>query len=262
MDSTYNYAFQLIKRGIHRPDMYPGWGPGMRNCYVIHYVISGTGHFEINGNKYTIHAGESFLIPPYTTIHYYPDDVDRWLYTWIDFSGNWAAEFFTSINWTATTPVCHVPLGEVLMPHFQRLTEIHVYTDNRNEASGILHTILGIYADAMMPSSNMSDNKQRLSDALQIIHANYFNTTLSVNTLCDTLNISSPTLYRLFMNHMGMSPHSYIQFYRIEQAKKMLEASATVKATASSCGYENALYFSRAFKKMVGCSPTQYLTGK
>lgn len=262
MDHSSAPVFQLLKRGIHRPDMYPGWGPGMRNCYVIHYIISGTGYFEIMGKKYTLHGGESFLIPPYTTVHYYPDAADRWLYAWIDFSGSGAADFFTDLNWTATNPICHIPLGDALFPLFQRLKELQVYTKHRNEASGILSTILGIYADAMIASPKASVTEYRLKEALQMIHTNYFSTTFSMNMLCDTLNISSPTLYRLFMNHTGMSPHSYIQYYRIEQAKKMLEAGATVKATASSCGYENALYFSRAFKKMVGCSPTQYLTGK
>lgn len=262
MDNSYNSTLQFIRNGIHRLDMYPGWGPGMRNCYIIHYVISGTGYFEIMGKKYTVHAGESFLIPPYTTVYYYPDEIDRWVYAWVDFSGDLVAEMFTAINWTATNPICRKHLGNVLMPLHYRLKEIKVYTDNHYEAMGILYTILGIYQDAMMPTSNPNITEHRLSDALHIIHTNYFNATFSINTLCKTLNISSPTLYRLFMNHMGMSPHSYLQFYRIEQAKKMLETNATVKATALSCGYDNALYFSRAFKKFVGLSPSQYLTVK
>ena len=40
------------------------WGPGVRNHYVIHYVVAGKGYYLLGGQRYEIHAGEAFLTVP------------------------------------------------------------------------------------------------------------------------------------------------------------------------------------------------------
>jgi len=55
------------------------FGPGVRNLYIIHYVLSGKGYF--NGN--TVGTGEGFLISPNTVEHYYPDENDPWEFLWL-----------------------------------------------------------------------------------------------------------------------------------------------------------------------------------
>ena len=50
------------------------FGPGQRNDYIVHYVLSGKGYF--NGNSVT--AGHGFLITPGMLEDYYPDEKDPW----------------------------------------------------------------------------------------------------------------------------------------------------------------------------------------
>lgn len=33
------------------------WGPGIRDHYLIHYVVSGRGYYETGGNTYELNAG-------------------------------------------------------------------------------------------------------------------------------------------------------------------------------------------------------------
>ena len=40
------------------------WGPGVRQCYIIHYIISGKGTFTCGKKTYTLTAGQSFLSCP------------------------------------------------------------------------------------------------------------------------------------------------------------------------------------------------------
>ena len=61
-------------------------GPAIRNYWLIHYVSSGAGIFEINNTTYNINAGEMFVIPPYEVYYYKSDEKNPWEYTWIGFN--------------------------------------------------------------------------------------------------------------------------------------------------------------------------------
>ena len=58
---------------------------------------------------------------------------------------------------------------------------------------------------------------------------------------------------------MKMSPMKYIISLRIAMAKGYLEnSSKNIAEISSEIGYENALYFSRLFKKYTCMTPTEY----
>ena len=56
-----------------------------------------------------------------------------------------------------------------------------------------------------------------------------------------------------------MSIKSYLTEKRMQRAAIMLQdPNRSVKNVAASCGFEDSLYFSRAFSKYFGISPQQY----
>ena len=62
-----------------------------------------------------------------------------------------------------------------------------------------------------------------------------------------------------FTRITGVAPRQYIISIRMSKARELLcNESFTVADVAQLVGYENALYFSRIFKKTVGISPTEY----
>ena len=64
------------------------FGPSVRSVFVLTYIISGKGYYEVNNKTYTLTAGDSFLIYPGIKVKYYPDENDKWEYIWIDFNGD------------------------------------------------------------------------------------------------------------------------------------------------------------------------------
>ena len=56
-----------------------------------------------------------------------------------------------------------------------------------------------------------------------------------------------------------MTPQRYLTDIRLNQAKELLiSSSLNVGEIAAIVGYENALYFSRVFRKYAGLSPSAY----
>lgn len=82
--SVYNVGFQSC-------DSLYQWGPGIRDHYLIHYIISGKGRYTVNGSVHTLTPGDAFLVYPNTEVIYQADAQDPWEYTWVGFTGSDAA---------------------------------------------------------------------------------------------------------------------------------------------------------------------------
>lgn len=83
---------------------------------------------------------------------------------------------------------------------------------------------------------------------------------LSPNHLAHELQINPDYLGRIFKKTMGQSLGTYIQRRRMALAEELLTNSRLrIKEIAGRCGYSDALYFSRTFRRIYGMSPTEYI---
>lgn len=85
---------------------------------------------------------------------------------------------------------------------------------------------------------------------------------ISVTSLASDVFVSANYLSRIFKQVMGEGCNEYIVRKRIEKAKLLLKTT-TLKTgeIASMVGYQDINYFSLAFKRKAGVSPTKYRTG-
>lgn len=236
------------------------WGPGVRPCYIIHYVFRGAGCLRVRDKFYTVKAGQSFLTYPYVEMEYYPEEKDPWAYAWVDFVGDMAKRMLEQSVFGAAGPVCSCDGGGRIPDLFERLLELDILWKNRQEAGGILLSLLGIYQDAYDGEAGVQNQQKepRMEAAFALIQANYHNPGFRVETLCEKLHMSRVTLYRLFQSEFGISPSLYLKQYRMKQAQIMLQLGTAVKTTSLSCGFADPLYFSRTFKTHVGVAPSEY----
>ena len=64
------------------------FGPGVRDYYILHYVLSGVGRFTVNDTAHTLHAGDIFVIRPFERIYYEADAEAPWHYVWAGFEAS------------------------------------------------------------------------------------------------------------------------------------------------------------------------------
>ncbi|MCI9338744.1 MAG: AraC family transcriptional regulator [Lachnospiraceae bacterium] len=87
----------------------------------------------------------------------------------------------------------------------------------------------------------------------------HYNADLSLSSLADLCSVSSSYLSSLFKKETNMTVTDYIHYTRIRQALFLLNASnLSVGEIASRCGFSDANYFTRTFKKLQGKTPKIY----
>ncbi|MDQ0861743.1 DNA-binding response regulator [Bacillus sp. V2I10] len=97
-----------------------------------------------------------------------------------------------------------------------------------------------------------------IQEAINIIHEQY-SQKLSLSFLANQIHINSAYLSRKFHEEMKISFSEYLNEYRIEMAKQLLQDSEkSISSISEECGFNSQHYFSVLFKKQTGLSPREY----
>ena len=110
---------------------------------------------------------------------------------------------------------------------------------------------------------NTSSSKRQARLAIDYIQKNYMDPDLSLNSICSYLNISTSYFSTIFKDETGETFTEVLIRTRMEKAKELLE-NTTLKnyEIAEKVGFSDPHYFGISFKKMTGCTPTEYAREK
>ena len=106
--------------------------------------------------------------------------------------------------------------------------------------------------------------KSFVKKAVERVHSHYMDKDLSVEGLSMELHVSAAYFSTVFKKETGKSFINYLTDYRMEKALRLLmEEEEKTYIIAEAVGYADPNYFSYAFKKKFGMSPSKYkLNGK
>ena len=129
---------------------------------------------------------------------------------------------------------------------------------NLDEITCSLVEIFNIISKGMMHQRDSYGRRQALL-ALEYIDEHYADSSVTLNSVCNALAMSTSYFSSVFKNHTGETFIEALTKKRIEKARVLLEQ--TNKKTyeiAERVGYSDAHYFSITFKKITGKTPTEY----
>lgn len=93
----------------------------------------------------------------------------------------------------------------------------------------------------------------------QYLQYNYMLCDISLDSVSEIVSINPSYFSTLFKRSMGVNFVDYLTDLRMNAARELLEDPLRSTAeVAGLVGYENANYFTRAFKKKTGMTPTEY----
>ena len=243
------------------------FGPAMRNHFLFHYVISGTGTLIAENSKkesisYSIKSGQGFMIFPNQICTYIADAQQPWEYVWIEFDGLRAKETVELSGLCVNSPVYKAKYKDVA----QTMKDEMVYIINHKDDSPF-HLIghLYLFIDSFVKSSAITQisksNNLRdfyIKEALSFIEQNFQN-DITVEEIAACCGLNRSYFGKIFHEVLGKSPQEFLISYRMTKATELLKlTSLSIAEVGSAVGYSNQLHFSRAFKKIYGISPRQW----
>ncbi len=117
------------------------------------------------------------------------------------------------------------------------------------------------YCDALIRAidiSRISSSQKLINQATEILIAHYDQEDMSIETICRQLHISTSYFSVLFKRETGKTFHQYLVHLRMDKAMTMLAVGMEKTAeVAQAVGIPDPSYFSYAFKKHFGMSPSQ-----
>lgn len=225
--------------------------------YHILYIAEGECTCLYNGAKHVL-TKSHFVV--------YPPNVKQWYSfaqgvpattLWIHFSGSGVESTLRALD--ICGGIYRAPLEGEVEVCFQKMMCNHsVHTGKCQVAArGNLIELLSALAPECTGAQSVT-YPRAVIEMVEYIHSNW-QSALSVADVAKRIGLSESRAAHLFKNAIGKGVHCYITDMRISAAKEqLLNTQLSISEISSLMGFHDALYFSRAFKSRVGCSPYQY----
>ncbi|MBY4605179.1 MULTISPECIES: AraC family ligand binding domain-containing protein [Bacillus] len=231
--------------------------------YVIGFIEKGQRYLACQDQEYIINPGDLLLFNPrdthsceqidgrtldYRCINVMPDVMEK------------AVEEITGAG--------HLPYfsQHVLFRHelTSSLQELHILISEEKQALRkeelflhLLEELIRRYSDVTFLNSipEPSDEVKMVCGFLEEHYAE----NVTLNDLSELTGWSKYHLLRSFTKQKGITPNSYLETIRINQAKKLLEQGVRPIDAAFQTGFSDQSHMTKFFKRQVGLTPKQYM---
>lgn len=237
-----------------------GYGPALRDHYLIHYILDGKGTFLMDHKTYTLSKGQGFLIPPNKTTYYQAHSDTPWTYVWVGFHGLKAEAYLQKAGLTKNHPIFTYE-GEGLENYIKEMIQASKISDsNELRLKGLLFLFIAELVEN--PTQDIkpqySSSKEYVVQAINFIENNY-SRPIKIKDIAHNLSIDRSYFSNIFKEHLQKTPQQFLLDYRIDKACHLLkDSNLSIGTIAHSVGYSDTFGFSKIFKKNKGQSPSNY----
>lgn len=260
---TVKYDAELKVEAYHFQGIMQKFPNHFHEYYVIGFIEKGRRYLSCKNKEYTIEPGDLLLFNPrdnhaceqidgktldYRCINIQPEIMNRAVF---EITGKEYLPYFTP------QVVFHSELVAVLRELHQIIMERE--RDFRKEEIFffLLEQLIEEYAEQAVPAHNTEQSTEARA-ICEFLEKHYME-NITLDDLCKLTGLSKYYLLRSFTKQKGISPYSYLETIRIDNAKKMLERGISPIDVALQTGFSDQSHFSNFFKKFIGLTPKQYM---
>jgi len=227
-------------------------GPRLSDNTCLSYVEKGSGYFTIYNRKWTIQAGDLFLVPPdVLTAQRADEDSDLHIH-WVAFN--------TNVNTAAlaSNPILHAPEAKAI---FQTISQYNAWSEHITlMLSSDICQLLRLYLDRDDFSQKSYDTQEYCIRYIRDTIHTHYDQNIQFAALAEQLYVHKSYLSAAFKKHIGISPRQYLTAYRIYRGALLLLYHPTASAShiADKVGYNDVSNFRKAFFAHLHLTPTQF----
>lgn len=226
---------------------------------LLIYCTDGQAYLSIEGQPFTITAGDLLLLPAGAHHRYTADPENPWTIHWVHYTGPLAADFQRHMGFDKEIRVRHLGRQPRLMVDFNGLLAVR---QTGFRTAGLVHVANRLRQLLAAVPLNADDAEQEQHPDLDLIH-NFMRENLdkriSLEQLAELAALSPAhfaTRYRILT---GESPIQHFIHLKVERACQLLDTTGlSFLEISARLGYDDNYYFSRLFKKVMGQSPRDY----
>lgn len=256
VSDKYNYAshrfLTVASCGIHVNVDHITKRKKGRSDYHLLYVESGEMICEIDGKDQSILSGGYVL--------YFPNQRQKYeqnggICYWVHFSGSAAEELIADAGLRKKPWFPGDKVSTASIEAFEKMIYRYVTSGHSNDLalSAELISLLSTFRQSVSAPVD-----ERLCSVITYLNKHFFE-KLDIERCANMLCLSSGRFAHIFKESTGVSPYSYVLNLRMEKAAELLALSdIPITDISDKVGFDNSLYFSKAFKKRYGVAPTVF----
>lgn len=238
--------------------------------YELIHVTSGNVQYILDERRLDVRPGDLIWIPPSTAHCPVLNDLDgRQPYErqvmWVD------RTFVQSLRTSAEHSLDFLDESAVMTlsgEDDERLSQLMLSGYNAQKAEGGLsllerkiqasHVIFLLSSLLLAPREKKSP-RQEVFDRVNGYISQNLSGDLSIEVLCSQACLSRQALGSLFVNTTGMNVHQWVTKRRIMYARSLMAEGALPSQVWQDCGFQDYSGFYRAFTKIYGICPKDYV---
>jgi AraC family transcriptional regulator of arabinose operon len=243
---------------------YPTYRPGRKRGWGIHFTTEGAGSYNCLRRTLEVGAGDLILLTPEAFYDYRRlPAASSWGVHWVAFQAE--KRLTDLLKWPEVgAGIHHLHCAESdqntrFMRLFQDIAQLshqpdpHVIRLRQN----LLEEIL-LRCQPIIPAEAKGGVDRRVETAIGFIE-NHYTRDISVHEVAAVANVSVSSLARLFKQHTGLTVLGWRDERRMALAcEKLTHSKLRISEIADLVGYQDQLYFSRAFRRYFGQPPSDY----
>lgn len=233
--------------------------------YVLIYCVDGSGWYRLGNMEYKVHKNQFFILPAGQPHCYGSSEDDEWTIYWIHFRGKNAELFAGGVDKPQEIKLAFnsriTDRHNIFEEIFHTLEQGYDIENLRYASSLLYHYLASMRYLSQYRKANRTE-EENIPDvvdaAIHYMRENIEN-HISMQDVIRYVGYSNTQFTNLFKRQTGYSPLNYFNRLKIEYACKMLrETNMHINQICYKVGFEDSLYFSRLFSKIMGTSPTKY----
>jgi AraC family transcriptional regulator of arabinose operon len=232
---------------------------------VVIYCVAGAGFCELAGRSHSIEPGDLAVVPSGVPHVYGTLPDSPWSIHWVHAMGEHVPALLRELGVSAQKPTQHLGQRRDIVALFSELRAVleEDYSQPRLlYASRVLTYLVGSMIRAARESNRSgAGTASRVRATIEHMRQ-HFAMPLRIETLASMADLSTSQYAVRFRELTGDSPKNYLMRLRIHRATQLLDStSESITEVARSVGYDDPLYFSRAFRRLHEVSPSGYRAG-